>query len=149
MEDERRAIDRDGAVTLGDVGRLDADGFLYLSDRARDMVISGGVNIYPIEIEACLLELDGVRDVAVFGVPDDAYGEAVAAHVEVDPRGRADRGRDPRPRARPARGLQGPARRGLRRRPPPRGLGQDLQAPHPRPLLAGGGPQHLSALRPF
>ena len=85
MEDERRAIDRDGAVTLGDVGRLDADGFLYLSDRARDMVISGGVNIYPIEIEACLLELDGVRDVAVFGVPDDAYGEAVAAHVEVDP----------------------------------------------------------------
>ena len=85
MEDERRAIDRDGYVTLGDVGRVDADGFLYLSDRARDMVISGGVNIYPIEIEACLLELAGVRDVAVFGVPDEAYGEAVAAHVEVDP----------------------------------------------------------------
>lgn len=86
MEDERRAIDRDGYVTLGDVGRVDGDGFLYLSDRARDMVISGGVNIYPIEIEACLLELrGGVRDAAVFGVPDEIYGEAVAAHVEVDP----------------------------------------------------------------
>ena len=49
------------------------------------MVISGGVNIYPIEIESCLLELPGVRDVAVFGIPDDSYGEALAAHVDVDP----------------------------------------------------------------
>ena len=58
-------------VTIGDIGYLDADGFLYLSDRVRDMVISGGVNIYPIEIESCLLELAGVRDAAVFGIPDD------------------------------------------------------------------------------
>ncbi len=72
-------------MTIGDVGYLDSDGFLYLSDRARDMVISGGVNIYPIEIESCLLELPGVRDVAVFGIPDDSYGEALAAHVDVDP----------------------------------------------------------------
>jgi long-chain acyl-CoA synthetase len=50
-------------------------------------VISGGVNIYPIEIESCLLELPGVRDVAVFGIPDDSYGEALAAHVDVDPAG--------------------------------------------------------------
>jgi long-chain acyl-CoA synthetase len=84
LEEKRREIDRDGYISIGDVGRVDADGFLYLSDRARDMVISGGVNIYPIEIEACLLELDGVRDVAVFGIPDDSYGEALAAHVEVD-----------------------------------------------------------------
>jgi len=48
---------------------LDADGFLYLCDRARDMIISGGVNIYPIEIEACLLKLTGVADCAVFGIP--------------------------------------------------------------------------------
>jgi long-chain acyl-CoA synthetase len=85
QDDKRQEIDRDGYLSIGDVGRVDAEGFLYLSDRARDMVISGGVNIYPIEIEACLLELPGVRDVAVFGVPDDAYGEALAAHIDVDP----------------------------------------------------------------
>ena len=48
------------------------------------MVISGGVNIYPAEIEACLLSLDGVRDCAVFGIPDEEFGEALAAHVELD-----------------------------------------------------------------
>ena len=85
QDDKRREIDRDGYVTIGDIGYLDADGFLYLSDRVRDMVISGGVNIYPIEIESCLLELPGVRDAAVFGIPDDAYGEALAAHVDADP----------------------------------------------------------------
>ena len=46
------------------------------------MIISGGVNIYPAEIEACLLELDGIRDAAVFGVPDEEFGEAIAAHVD-------------------------------------------------------------------
>jgi long-chain acyl-CoA synthetase len=86
MEDKRREIDRDGYITIGDVGHVDADGFLHLSDRARDMVISGGVNIYPVEIEACLLELPGVRDVAVFGIPDESFGEALAAHVDADPR---------------------------------------------------------------
>jgi long-chain acyl-CoA synthetase len=85
QEDRRREIDRDGYITIGDIGRVDEDGYLYLSDRARDMVISGGANIYPAEIEACLLELEGVRDVAVFGIPDDDFGEAVAAHVEAEP----------------------------------------------------------------
>lgn len=85
QEDQRREIERDGYISIGDVGHVDEDGFLFLSDRARDMVISGGVNIYPIEIEACLLELPGVRDAAVFGIPDESYGEALAAHVEVDP----------------------------------------------------------------
>ena len=85
QEDRRREIDRDGYITIGDVGRVDEHGFLHLSDRARDMVISGGVNIYPAEIEACLLELAGVRDVAVFGIPDDDFGEALAAHVDVEP----------------------------------------------------------------
>ena len=85
MEEARAEIDRDGYVTIGDVGHVDADGFLHLSDRVRDMVISGGVNIYPAEIESCLMEIDGVRDCAVFGIPDDQFGESVAAHVDVDP----------------------------------------------------------------
>jgi long-chain acyl-CoA synthetase len=85
QEEQRREIDRDGYITVGDIGHVDGDGFLHLSDRARDMVISGGANIYPTEIEACLLELDGVRDVAVFGIPDDEFGEALAAHIDVDP----------------------------------------------------------------
>jgi long-chain acyl-CoA synthetase len=84
-DDKRGEIERDGYISIGDVGHVDADGYLYLSDRARDMVISGGVNIYPAEIEACLLELDGVRDVAVFGIPDESYGEALAAHVAPEP----------------------------------------------------------------
>jgi long-chain acyl-CoA synthetase len=71
---------------------VDADGYLYLSDRRNDMIISGGVNIYPAEIEACLIGLDGVRDVAVFGVPDPDYGEAVAAHVELLPGADLDAG---------------------------------------------------------
>ncbi len=79
---KRRAVERDGLVSCGDIGYLDADGYLYLNDRASDMVISGGVNIYPAEIEACLLSLEGVRDCAVFGIPDAEFGEALAAHVE-------------------------------------------------------------------
>jgi long-chain acyl-CoA synthetase len=85
QDDRRREIDRDGYIRVGDIGHVDEDGFLHLSDRARDMVISGGANIYPAEIEACLLELDGVRDVAVFGIPDDEFGEALAAHIDGDP----------------------------------------------------------------
>ena len=82
-EAKRRAVERDGLVSCGDIGYLDADGYLYLNDRRSDMVISGGVNIYPAEIEACLLSLPGVRDCAVFGIPDDEFGEALAAHVEL------------------------------------------------------------------
>ena len=80
--EKRAAMERDGYLDIGDVGYLDHDGFLYLNDRSTDMVISGGVNIYPAEIEACLLTLDGVRDVAVFGIPDADFGESLAAHVE-------------------------------------------------------------------
>jgi long-chain acyl-CoA synthetase len=83
-EEKRRSVERDGLVSCGDIGYLDADGYLYLNDRRTDMVISGGVNIYPAEIEACLQSLPGVRDCAVFGVPDDEFGEALAAHVELD-----------------------------------------------------------------
>jgi long-chain acyl-CoA synthetase len=81
-DEKRRAVGRGGLVSCGDIGYMDGDGYLYLNDRRSDMVISGGVNIYPAEIEACLLSLPGVRDCAVFGVPDEEFGETLAAHVE-------------------------------------------------------------------
>ncbi len=85
MADQRAAIERDGVVSIGDVGYLDEEGYLFLCDRKRDMVISGGVNIYPAEIEAALLALSGVRDCAVFGIPHEVYGEALCAYVEPEP----------------------------------------------------------------
>jgi long-chain acyl-CoA synthetase len=84
-EAKRASIEHDGLVTSGDIGYLDADGYLYLNDRRNDMIISGGVNIYPAEIEACLIGLEGVLDCAVFGIPDERMGEAVCAHVHHDP----------------------------------------------------------------
>ncbi|MBC2589683.1 AMP-binding protein [Rhodococcus aetherivorans] len=82
---KRRGMEIDGYVTVGDIGHVDVDGYLYLSDRRNDMIISGGVNIYPAEIEAAILALDGVADAAVFGIPDPEFGEVVAAHVQPDP----------------------------------------------------------------
>jgi long-chain acyl-CoA synthetase len=72
----------DGYFATGDVGRLDEDGFLYVLDRKKDMIISGGVNIYPAEIENVLRRHPGVFDVAVFGVPHAEWGEEVRAVVE-------------------------------------------------------------------
>ena len=71
-----------GAYTLGDIGRVDADGWVHLSDRAANTIISGGVNIYPAEVEAVLAEHPAVADVAVLGVPDEEWGEQVKAVVE-------------------------------------------------------------------
>jgi long-chain acyl-CoA synthetase len=74
-----------GYFTMGDIGYLDADGYLYLSDRKIDMIISGGVNIYPAEIEGVLSAHPAVVDVAVFGVPNDEFGEEVKAAVQLAP----------------------------------------------------------------
>lgn len=71
-----------GTYTFGDIGYLDEDGYLYLSDRKIDMIISGGVNIYPAEIEAVLIDMPGVRDCAIFGIPDEEYGEQLCAYIE-------------------------------------------------------------------
>jgi len=71
--------------TLGDVGSVDAEGWVRLADRKSHMIISGGVNIYPAEIEAVLQAHPAVGDVAVFGVPDDEWGEQVKAAVELAP----------------------------------------------------------------
>jgi long-chain acyl-CoA synthetase len=74
---------RDGAFTVGDIGYLDDDGYLFLTDRASDMVIRGGVNVYPREIEEVLFTHPAVVDCAVFGVPDARYGEQLKAVVEI------------------------------------------------------------------
>ena len=73
---------RDGAFTVGDIGYLDDDGYLFLTDRASDMVIRGGVNVYPREIEEVLFTHPAVVDCAVFGIPDPRYGEQLKAVVE-------------------------------------------------------------------
>jgi long-chain acyl-CoA synthetase len=83
--EKRVEIERDGFITSGDVGYIDADGYVFLCDRKRDMVISGGVNIYPAEIESVLHALPGVHDCAVFGIPDEEFGEALMAVVEPRP----------------------------------------------------------------
>ena len=79
------AINARGWATLGDVGHVDRDGYLYLTDRRSFMIISGGVNIYPQEIENCLVTHPKVADVAVIGVPDEDMGEIVMAVVQLAP----------------------------------------------------------------
>jgi len=82
---DRAALDRQGLVATGDMGYLDEGGYLFVCDRVKDMVISGGVNIYPAEIEAALIDIAGIQDCAVFGIPHEEYGEALAAHVQLAP----------------------------------------------------------------
>jgi long-chain acyl-CoA synthetase len=72
------------AFSVGDLGRMDDDGYLYLDGRRDDLVISGGVNVYPVEVEQVLVRHPAVREVAVFGVPDDRWGETVVAAVACD-----------------------------------------------------------------
>jgi long-chain acyl-CoA synthetase len=84
-EAKRREIQRGDLVTCGDMGYLDEDGYLYLTDRKSDMVIIGGANIYPAEVEQLLVGMPGVLDCAVFGIPDDDLGETLAAVVQREP----------------------------------------------------------------
>jgi long-chain acyl-CoA synthetase len=81
--EKTRRMRRGRRFTLGDVGYLDEDGYLFLCDRKIDMIISGGVNIYPAEVEAALLGAPEVADAAVIGVPDPDWGERVKAVVEL------------------------------------------------------------------
>ena len=82
-EETARTIDADGWLRTGDAGYFDADGFIYLHDRVKDMIVSGGENIYPAEVENVLMSHPSVADVAVIGVPDERWGETVKAIVVV------------------------------------------------------------------
>ena len=81
-------LDENGFFRTGDVGKVDEEGYLFITDRAKDMIVSGGVNIYPAEIEAAILTHPAVQDVAVIGIPDEEFGEQVKAFCELKP-GRA------------------------------------------------------------
>ncbi len=82
-EKTAKAVRADGLATVGDIGRLDPDGYLYLLDRRSDLIISGGVNVYPAEVEERLLAHPAVADAAVVGLPDPDWGARVTAIVEL------------------------------------------------------------------
>jgi len=79
--DATAAAIRDGWYHTGDAGYVDDEGFLYIRDRIKDMLISGGENVYPAEVENAVLAHQGVADVAVIGIPDEKWGESVLAVI--------------------------------------------------------------------
>jgi fatty-acyl-CoA synthase len=79
------AIDAEGWFHTGDIGYLDDGGFLYIADRVKDMVISGGENVYPAEVESVLYDHPAIAEVAVIGLPDERWGEAVVAVAALRP----------------------------------------------------------------
>jgi long-chain acyl-CoA synthetase len=89
-EDETRSIFRNGWMRTGDIGKMDADGYFYVVDRAKDMIIASGFNVYPREVEEVLFQHPAVLEAAVIGVPDEYRGETVAAFVVLKPGFAAD-----------------------------------------------------------
>jgi acyl-CoA synthetase (AMP-forming)/AMP-acid ligase II len=85
LHEETQKTLRDGWIFTGDAGYVDEDGYAFLRDRIKDMVISGAENIYPVEVEAVLSGHPSILEVAVIGVPDDKFGEALLAVVAVKP----------------------------------------------------------------
>ena len=84
------ALSRDGWLRTGDGGYVDEDGYLFLTDRIKDMIVSGGENVYPIEVEEALSQHPDVLEVAVIGVPDERWGETVKALIVRRPGSEAD-----------------------------------------------------------
>jgi acyl-CoA synthetase (AMP-forming)/AMP-acid ligase II len=81
---------RNGWLHTGDAGYVDADGYVYIHDRVKDMIVSGGENIYPAEVESAMFGHPAIADVAVIGVPDERWGEAVKALVVLKPGAEGD-----------------------------------------------------------
>ena len=100
---------RDGWFHTGDLARVDEDGFFFIVDRKKDLIIRGGYNVYPREIEEVLYEHPAVAEAAVIGMPHRPLGEEVGAAVALKPAGRYHRRRAARLRQGPGRGLQVPA----------------------------------------
>jgi acyl-CoA synthetase (AMP-forming)/AMP-acid ligase II len=88
--DKTLAVLSDGVYRTGDMGRIDGAGYIYVSGRHSELIVSGGMNVYPAEIERVLLDIKGVREVAVFGIEHDRWGETVAAAIVTEPGVRLD-----------------------------------------------------------
>ena len=125
--DERRRSPG-GWFHTGDIGVLDDDGYLYIVDRLKDMIVSGGENIASSEVERVLYEHEAVVEAAVVGRPDDRWGEVPVAFVVVAPDAPTTPDELDRALPRPAREVQGPEGRGARRRAPAEPVGQGPQA---------------------
>ena len=140
---------RGGWLHTGDVGRIDSDGLVFLIDRSKDVIISGGANVYPREVEEVILRHDGVRQAVVVGAPDETWGERVVAVLVLEPGG------DQRPRAAATRravprvplGLQAAASLRLDERAAGQPVRQGAQARGPRLVLAGTRATGLGVLR--
>jgi len=138
-KDKTDSAYRGDYYTLGDVGYMDEEGFLFLTDRSVDLIISGGVNVYPTEIDAVLLAHPKVADSATIGIPNDEWGEEVKSVVELAAGIEPSRGLEAElNRVRPGAvgPLQVPEDDRLRRYAPPPGQRQDLP-----PAAAGHVPQ--------
>ena len=124
----------DGWLKSGDAGYLDDEGYIYLFDRVKDMIVSGGENIYPAEVENVLMTHEDVGDVAVIGVPDEMWGEAVKAVVVARRRDLPHCGGPDRVRPRAVGRLQAAQvrrlRRGLPRNPSGKLLKRQLREPY-------------------
>ncbi len=133
-------------LSVGDIAYRDDEGFYYICDRKSDMIISGGMNVYPAEIEAALERHPAVQEVAVFGIPSDEWGETVHAVVVARPGATLDAGRADRVRAPAPRRVQGAALDGVRGRAAQDGLRQDPQARRCASRSGAGGPSGSSPM---
>ena len=134
------AIDADGWFRTGDAAYFDEEGFLYICDRVKDMIISGGENVYPAEVESGLMRHPAIAEVAVIGEPDEQWGEAIVAVAVVEGRADADDRGIARIRRRIPRPLQAAAPSGDDRRAAAQRDGQDFEIPASADVRTGGGP---------
>ena len=131
------AIDGDGWLHTGDLASMDDRGYCRIEGRLKDMIIRGGENIFPREIEDRLFTHSCVGDAAVVGIPDEKWGEQVCAFVRAAPGATSTEGGAGRLRPRGARGIQGAPHLGLRGRVPHDAIGQGAEVRATRPLPGG------------
>ena len=142
-DDTAEAITEEGWLRSGDIGHVDDGGFLFVSDRVKDMIITGGENVYSPEVEQVVAEHPAVAEVAVIGVPDDRWGETVKAVVALRPGQQATGPEIDRVRPGTPGSLQVPEHRRHRRRAAAQPEREDTQANAARPVLGGARPADL------
>ena len=139
-------IQKYGWHHTGDIGKRDDDGYFYITDRKRDLIISGGFNIFPFEVESALMKHPAVQDCAVIGVPDEKWGEAVKACVQLKPGMKAGADELIEHAKALIGSMKAPKSPGLRREPAAQSGGQGAQARAAGAVLGGQGPRRrLSA----